>query len=152
MGRICWWSFSISHMRQVLEALLQKGLIPILTHPERHTQLREIPAGFLEWISMGCLVQVTADSLLGRFGKKSQASAWSMVTRGIAHFIASDAHGATDRTTRLDTAFAAVAETAGAGRAAQLFVEHPAAVIAGSPIRVEPPQQAQPKAWYAFWK
>jgi protein-tyrosine phosphatase len=143
--------FSISHMRQVLQALLDKGLIPILTHPERHMQLREIPPEFLEWVRMGCLVQVTADSLMGRFGKKSEACAWKMVNGGIAHFIASDAHGAKDRTTRLDRAFAAVVETAGAGRAARLFVEHPAAVISGSAIRVEPPPP-QSKAWYAFWK
>ncbi len=144
--------FSISHMGQVLQALLDKGLIPILTHPERQMQLREIPAELLEWIRMGCLVQVTGDSLLGRFGKRSADSAWKMVQGGMAHFVASDAHGTTDRTTRLDKAFAAVTETAGAACAARLFEEHPAAVIAGSAIRVEAPRQPQPKAWYAFWK
>ena len=65
----------LAGMSQVLAALLDRGLIPILTHPERHEFLNRLPAEFEEWIGMGCLVQLTAQSLLGRFGKAERGIA-----------------------------------------------------------------------------
>jgi protein-tyrosine phosphatase len=135
------------NMKPVLEALLQRGLIPIMTHPERHPQLREINPDFEEWVGMGCLVQITGQSLLGRFGKKAAASAWEMVRRGLAHFVASDAHGTTDRTPRLDDAFTAVSESKGRECAERLFQRNPGAVIADEPIQ---PEVIRRKAWFGF--
>src|SRR5690348_1618936 len=99
---------TMAGMQRVLSTLLGCGLIPIMTHPERNTHLRKIGEEFQGWIRMGCLVQITAQSLLGRFGKRSEESAWEMVRRDMAHFVASDAHDVEDRTPRLDLAFEAL--------------------------------------------
>jgi protein-tyrosine phosphatase len=138
---------SLASMRPALDALLNRGLIPIMTHPERHPHLQEINAEFREWLGLGCLAQITGASLRGRFGKKAEAAAWDMVERGMAHFVASDAHGVEDRTARLDEAFAAVAAAAGEDCADRLFQRNPAAVIAGEPIQAA---KAPRKAWYDF--
>jgi len=138
---------SLYNMKQVLEALMHRGLIPILTHPERHPQLRELNTDFEEWVGMGCLVQITGQSLLGRFGKKSEGSAWEMLRRGMAHFVASDAHGTTDRTPRLDEAFTAVSQGKGRECAERLFIRNPAAVISDEPIQ---PAAKRRKAWFGF--
>src|SRR5262249_6680108 len=50
---------SLTGMAEVLRTLLSRGLVPIMTHPERQLKLREIPAEFLDWVQQGCLVQVT---------------------------------------------------------------------------------------------
>jgi len=134
-------------MKTALGALLQRGLIPIMTHPERQPALRRIPAEFEEWIGMGCLVQITAQSLLGRFGTHAEESAWEMVRRGMAHVVASDAHDARDRTPRLDEAYAAVAARAGQPAAQRLFVDNPRCVIAGEAISAELPKRTRRRLW-----
>jgi protein-tyrosine phosphatase len=137
----------LTGMDRILTALLDLGLIPIMTHPERHMQLSGIPKEFLEWIQMGCLVQVTAQSLLGRFGKQARESAWNMMRRGLVHFIASDAHDTTDRPPRLDAAFEAIAKRIGQAQAELLCIRNPQAVIAGEAIAADAPK---PKPWYRW--
>ncbi len=134
---------------QALETLLQRGMVPIMTHPERHPDLQKINADLLEWIRLGCLVQITGQSLLGRFGKSAEESAWQMLRRGLAHFVASDAHGVRDRTPRLDDAYAAVSQRAGAEIAEAVFVRNPQAVLAGEKIHTAPPKK---RAWYHLLK
>lgn len=139
---------SIAGMGQALSVLLERGLVPVMTHPERQLQLREIPAEFQQWIQEGCLVQVTAQSLLGRFGKHAEDSAWQMIERGLAHFVASDAHDERDRVPCLDAAFAEVAKRAGEPLARRLFIENPRAVIAGERIEVE--RKKKTRRWNPF--
>ena len=45
------------------------GLTPILTHPERNPTLQQDQTRLAEWMRGGVLVQVTADSVLGKMGK-----------------------------------------------------------------------------------
>lgn len=136
--------------RQALETLLGRGLVPIMTHPERHPDLQKLNDDFYEWVRLGCLVQITAVSLLGRFGKKAEDSAWEMVGQGLAHFVASDAHGVRDRNPRLDEAFAAVEKRAGKEAAETMFVRNPRAVLAGEPIRAAAPPARRP--WYRLFQ
>ena len=131
---------SLAGMGPVMAALLDRGLVPIMTHPERHPVLGLIGDQFQEWIRMGCLVQVTAQSLLGCFGAHAEKSAWEMVRRGLAHFVASDAHDEHARTPRLDEAFAAIARRVHQARAEALLVNHPTAVILGQSISVDVPE------------
>jgi len=138
---------SLSGMSQVLRKLLDRGLVPIMTHPERNLHLHRIPSEFLKWIEQGCLVQVTAQSLFGRFGKTAEESAWAMLRRGIVHFVASDAHDTKDRTPRLDAAFEAVSEECGSDRARRLFLDNPRAVLAGRVIQVEIPARKPWRPW-----
>jgi len=139
---------SISGMTRALTTLIDCGLTPIMTHPERNNHLRGIGEKFLEWIQMGCLVQVTAQSLLGRFGKSSEQSAWEMVRRGLAHFVASDAHDVDDRPPRLDLAFEALRQRVGEQEARRLVIDNPRSMLRGERIFVEPPKT---KPWYRWW-
>jgi protein-tyrosine phosphatase len=135
----------LSGMDQILRALLNRGLIPIMTHPERHAHLCHLPPEFEEWIRMGCLVQITAQSLLGRFGKRSEAAAWELMRRGLVHFVASDAHDDIDRTPRLDAAFRTVSSRISAAHAKLLFVDNPKAMLCQGQVRSETPQG---RSWY----
>ena len=138
----------LTGMKRVLGMLIDCGLVPIMTHPERHLLLRRMDQEFVEWIHMGCLVQITAQSLLGRFGKGAQDSAWEMVRRGMAHFIASDAHDTQDRPPRLDLAFEALSSRVGEPQARLLAMENPKAVLEGKRVQVEAPKR---KPWYRRW-
>jgi protein-tyrosine phosphatase len=92
---------------------------------------------------------VTGQSFLGRFGRQAQRFAEELVNHGIAHFVASDAHGTEDRTTRLDEAFRWFEKKFGRSLAEQVFIENPRAAIEGLPVA---PQTALPvkKKWVFF--
>jgi protein-tyrosine phosphatase len=139
---------SVAGMGRILGMLLDRGLIPIMTHPERNAQLRGIPDEFVEWIEKGCLVQVTGQSLLGRFGKSAEESGWQMIRRGYVHFVASDAHDTKDRTPRLDAAYEAVAKRMDEKQARRLFFENPRAVLTGDSVETASPKR---KSWLQWW-
>jgi len=139
---------SMAGMGRILSALLDRGLIPIMTHPERNAHLHKITPEFVEWIEKGCLVQLTGQSLLGRFGKSAEEASWEMLRRGLVHFVASDAHDTRDRSPRLDAAFEAVSKRIGGRQAERLFLEHPRAVLTGDVVEVEIPKR---KSWFRWW-
>jgi protein-tyrosine phosphatase len=76
----------------ILEEILGLGLTPVIVHPERNSALARDPDRLAEWVSLGCLGQVTARACVGKFGDRPQQAAKEMVTRGMIHFVASDAH------------------------------------------------------------
>src|SRR6267154_511333 len=49
-----------------------RGLTPILTHPERNPILQQTPQRILEWAEQGCLVQITASALTGFWGERPE--------------------------------------------------------------------------------
>lgn len=76
----------------ILEQIMALGLQPVIAHPERNSQLRQDSDMLADWISMGCLGQITAQSCTGQFGPQVCQTAEKMIRRGLIHVIASDAH------------------------------------------------------------
>jgi len=76
----------------VLEQIIAQELVPVIAHPERNSQLRRTPERLADWVEMGCLGQVTAQSCTGRFGEAVQRAAETMIRAGSIHVVASDAH------------------------------------------------------------
>jgi protein-tyrosine phosphatase len=77
--------------------LASRGVQPILTHPERHRYLADKVDEIDRWIDAGVVVQVTAGSLLGDFGRSAQKLGWQLAEAGLVHLVASDAHDAVRR-------------------------------------------------------
>ncbi|HXG31887.1 MAG TPA: CpsB/CapC family capsule biosynthesis tyrosine phosphatase [Bryobacteraceae bacterium] len=128
------------------------GITPVITHPERNVLLHQRLAQIERWVAGGCLVQITAQSLLGKFGKAARDYSEELLRRGLVHFVASDAHDARRRPPRLDQAFELVARKFGPRRAERLFVLNPGAVIAGVPLELDQPEEFRPRKWYQFWR
>jgi protein-tyrosine phosphatase len=121
-------------MDQTLHHLQLYGATPIVTHPERNPLVRSTPERLYRWIRQGCYVQVTGQSLLGRFGSQAQLMAETWLQAGIVHFVASDAHNLTSRPLHLKAAHDKVAEKWGDEIARALFVDNPRAAFEGRPI------------------
>jgi protein-tyrosine phosphatase len=136
---------------RILEQLLGVDLVPIITHPERNPIIRKEPEKLKAWIDQGCLVQVTALSVLGGFGKSAETAARQYLSKGMAHFIASDAHDPVNRHPRLDDAYAAIAEHWGRDLAELLLVENPGRVIRGEYIEEGSLPMASKRPWWQFW-
>jgi len=119
---------------QALHGLQLAGMRPIVTHPERNPLIRAQPERLYKWLRQGCYAQVTAQSLLGRFGEAAQEMAQVWLDTGAIHFLASDAHNLTSRPLRLKEAFDHVAETRGQDVARALLVDNPLAAFEGRPL------------------
>ena len=109
------------------------GLVCILSHPERNHGILNQPKVLRRLHDQGCLFQVTAGSLLGKFGLPIQKFSEWMVKQKLVHIISTDAHGPRSRKPELSQAFQLVAQWIGQNGAIDLFCRNPAAVIAKSP-------------------
>lgn len=114
------------------------GMVPIITHPERNLTLMQQPKKLAEWIRTGCLVQVTAGALLGRFGKGPQRVVRQLLDRRWVHVIATDAHNTTSRPPVMSEAYDYIADVLGPAEAARLCVRNPEAIFFGSPLAEQP--------------
>ena len=116
-----------------------RGMIPIITHPERNPWLMGARHKLFEWVDAGALVQVTAGSLTGRFGERAgRFSEWLLEHR-MLHFVATDAHNVNDRPPRLTPAYERVAKDFGRDVADRIFRENPRAALESQEINAEPP-------------
>lgn len=112
------------------------GITPILTHPERHPILQTRPQQVKQWIEAGCLVQVTANSLTGHWGRRAKAAAMWLLKHGAVHVIASDAHDTVHRPPLLSLARDAAAAVLGPAGALRLVEDNPRSVVEGRAISV----------------
>ncbi|HXY79521.1 MAG TPA: CpsB/CapC family capsule biosynthesis tyrosine phosphatase [Candidatus Bathyarchaeia archaeon] len=119
---------------QALHELQLAGLRPIVTHPERNPLLRAQPDRLYKWLRQGCYAQVTAQSLLGRFGEAAREMTEVWLDAGAVHFVASDAHNVTTRPLRLKEAYDRISETRGEDVARALLVDNPLAAFEGRPL------------------
>jgi len=115
-----------------------RGLIPILTHPERNPILQQNPQRVVEWVEQGCLVQVTASALTGFWGERPEIVARWLLDRGAIHFLATDAHDTKRRVPILSQGRDTVAKVAGADYARALVEDNPGAVVRGEAIPYSP--------------
>lgn len=136
--------------REVFQGLLDQGIVPVITHPERNYLLQSRLAQLQSWVADGVLLQITAQSFLGRFGSDARRFSEELMRRGMVQIVASDGHDPEDRPPRLDRAYRHIANKWGEHWAEALCVTNPRAALLGEPL----PDQPEPAAkhWYQFWK
>jgi protein-tyrosine phosphatase len=137
--------------QEIFDRLQGAGLTPIITHPERNGLLHSRLDQLQSWVENGALVQITAGSLLGVFGRTAKSVATDLMNRNLVHFIASDAHDTRHRTPVLRDAYRYVEDSWNPSVAKLLFTTAPQAVIAGEEILLLDPEPApRKKKWYRF--
>src|SRR5512146_2553765 len=118
-------------MLEMLKEFLDNGLRPIVTHPERNRILQQQPKMILEMAEIGCVIQVTASSFTGFWGKGPKKTAQWLLKNGTLHVLATDSHDLARRKPMLSAVRAAVAELAGEVIAELLVSKSPEAIVRG---------------------
>jgi protein-tyrosine phosphatase len=111
-----------------------RGLTPIVTHPERNPILQQTPQRILEWAEQGCLIQVTASALTGFWGERPEIIARWLLDRAAVHILASDAHDTKRRVPNLSAGRDVAERIVGAEYAEALVEGNPGAIVKGTPI------------------
>lgn len=80
----------------VLSRLRERGVRPIVAHPERNAGAAREMALMAEWKRAGAYLQVTYGSLVGRYGADARSAAFALLREGLADYLCTDFHGRPD--------------------------------------------------------
>jgi len=111
--------------------LRARGVRPLLAHPERNRDLMREPGRIDAFVEAGCLLQVTAGSVVGAFGAPAQALAKLLLDAGRVTVVASDAHNIAHRPPLMAQARAALAAGWGDELALRLTRDNPQTIVGG---------------------
>jgi protein-tyrosine phosphatase len=138
---------------EIFDRLQEAGMTPIVTHPERNALIRQRLDDLERWVEGGALIQITGQSLLGKFGRQAKDFCGTLLDRRLVHFVASDAHDVEHRPPKLDGAYAWLKKQYAEGLAEALCVTNPAAVLIGEDLELSHPEIAtEPRKWYQIWR
>lgn len=122
-----------SYAKELLFNLSLQGVTPVIAHPERNKQIQDDPNILYDFVADGALSQVTATSLTGGFGKDTQKFAQMLITHGLVHVVASDAHALKGRKFVLREAYAELDQfLSGLG---DIFYDNSKAIINGDDLK-----------------
>jgi protein-tyrosine phosphatase len=138
---------------EIFLRLQDAGMTPVITHPERNSLLRQRIEAMAGWVAAGACVQITAQSLLGDFGRRAVEFSRTLLDSKMVHFVASDAHDCEHRPPKLDLAYTWLAEHYGEEYAQRLCITNPSATLTGDPLE---PMEIVPltarRKWYQIWR
>ena len=134
-------------MAEAVFDCMAAGFHPLITHPERLRWIEDHYEVMVQLAEAGAWMQITAGSVTGRFGKRTQYWAERMLDEGIVHILATDAHNLRSRSPVLSEAVEAVARRLGGQAAKDMVLTRPLAVLenatpASAPAAVGAPRQA----------
>jgi protein-tyrosine phosphatase len=116
------------------------GFHPLITHPERLRWIEDHYEVMQQLAGAGAWMQITAGSITGNFGKRTQYWAERMLDEGIVHIVATDAHNLRSRAPVLSRARDAVSVRLGENAANDMVLTRPLAVLENaSPASVPAP-------------
>ena len=130
-------------LEDLIFGLQTAGYVPILTHPERLSWLEGHYDLVRRLVSSSVLMQITAGSVMGRFGRRPCYWAERMLDEGLCHLLATDAHNTEQRAPRMADARDFVAQRLGDDEDINLVLWRPQGILNNlSPAELPPLPQA----------
>lgn len=114
---------------QACQRLIDSGIRPMIAHPERNKGVIRDPARILPFVEAGCLLQLTAASVIGQFGDAALGCAHALLALGIVSVVATDMHSVRARPPRLGEARDALTRLYGHGLSHRLTEEVPRQLV-----------------------
>lgn len=111
--------------RDVIRQLMQRGVKPIVAHPERYYFAHDSVRYLFDLVDMGCAMQLDTESITGQFGRSCRSAAFKLLDSGAAQLAASDAHDSDARSPDMRLAADIVADEFSSDYAELLFDINP---------------------------
>lgn len=134
------------YVDQTLFALQTDGYVPVIAHPERNALVQREPEHLFAWVTRGALVQISAASLAGGFGRAAARVSRLAISHGLCHVVASDAHDPKSRSPHLQRTFELIREEFGAATARTLLDTQPRAITENQQLTLAEPRPIAPGA------
>ena len=138
------------YAKQMLFDIQVEGYVPVIVHPERNSELIQNPDMLYKFVQNGALTQVTAASMIGKFGKAIQKFSHQLVEANLTHFIASDAHNTTSRGFSMKEAYQELSNRFD-NETAYLFMENSQLLIDGQNVNKLEPEKIRKKKRFGFF-
>ncbi len=134
---------------KVVKQLKDMGIQTIIAHPERNFTIQNHPDILDELIFSGALLQITADSLIGKFGRSTTLFAENLVVSDRIHFIATDCHSLRGRSPRIHKAYKKLLSMVGMARTQEIVLENRDLILNSIEIswQVNPSEKEQQVQW-----
>ncbi|MGC8810815.1 MAG: tyrosine-protein phosphatase [bacterium] len=132
--------FLVEPIKKFIASFREKGIIPIISHPERNSVFQKDSKILADFVRLGALSQITAMSITGFFGQKAKEAAFSFLRQNLAHLLASDAHSSKSRPPILSKALAEISAHIGPEKAWRMVHDFPLAIIEGETIEIPDPE------------
>lgn len=116
--------------------LTVKGYQPIIPHPERVEVLQKDPNLIHLLHQAGALFQLTWGALTGWLGQEAFKTAHYIISGGLAHLFATDAHNAASRLLTVEKAASTLDQLTAPGRAKQMLTTQPHRIITDQPLNL----------------
>jgi len=113
--------------------LLKNRIRPLIAHPERNREIMDDVNKLTPFVTMGCMLQLTAGSVAGNFGENAQERAVDLLKRGWVTVLASDAHNLEHRPPELEPGRKAAAAIVGEEESWKLVRDTPLAILGKTP-------------------
>jgi protein-tyrosine phosphatase len=130
-------------LEPLVHSLANRGITGVIAHPERNAEVVDDPARLRSLTAAGCLVQITASSVTGVFGRSVARASRRLLELGLVHVLATDLHGPGRRADALAEAVDVLDDP--------VLVEYltraaPAAVLRGESV-AQPPARRRRARW-----
>lgn len=119
------------YMDELLTGIAQAGYIPVVAHPERYETIQRDPRRLAYWFEKGFLIQINKGSIMGALGRRAAMAADWILSAGLAHLVASDAHASDHRTTDMTALRARLLDEYESDYVSILMDQNPARLIRG---------------------
>jgi protein-tyrosine phosphatase len=139
-------------LRDIVAGLVQRGIRPILAHPEQSREILFSEPVAEELIRLGCLFQLSTGNVTMPMDRNHANAIKSWVRRGFVHVIGSDGHSPNRRPPLLAQAAQIITQWVNALTANRLCGMNGMAILQGLPLRIDPPQAPRTLYWHvADW-
>ena len=138
-----------TYAQDTIFKVMQRGITPIIVHPERNSRILKEPEVLQGMLEQGCLVQITASSYTGVFGDKIEEMSRKLIAAGQGCTFASDAHDLPRRQYQLSEAYKKMSQEFSQDLAQQ-WQDNARSIINGDPVQIDWHPLKQKKKFWLF--
>jgi protein-tyrosine phosphatase len=135
-------------LREIVAGLVQRGIRPILAHPEQSQELLFSEVMAEELVRLGCLFQLSTGNVMMPMDRRAGNAIKNWVQRGMVHVIGSDGHSPTRRPPLLAQAAQIISTWVSPLAANRICGLNGMAILQGLPLVIEPPTGPRNLFWF----